>query len=186
MIALAVVSPVLVFVAVLYHLGLVALAARDAALLPGPRGFTVRRLMPEPFSLGEREEVRVVFTNRAAAGLMARIADHAPDSLHPQPREVQGAFDENGALALAYVTASPRRGAYHFGQVDLQVWRGDGWWRRQLKLDLPYDVAVFPNVVAIKRVQLSLRRGLRSLVGQRRARPPGASTSFAGLRDYVR
>jgi uncharacterized protein (DUF58 family) len=47
-------------------------------------------------------------------------------------------------------------------------------------------VAVFPNIVAIKRIQLTLRRGLRALVGQRRARPPGASTAFAGLRDYVR
>jgi uncharacterized protein (DUF58 family) len=186
LIALAVVSPLLVFVAVVYHVGLVALVARDVALLPGARGFVVRRAMPEPFSLGEHEEVRIVVTNRAAAGLTARVADHAPTGLLPRPREVDGAFDSNGNLAVAYNTSSPRRGAYHFGSVDLQVWRRDGWWRRQLRLSLPHDVAVFPNVVAIKRVQLSLRRGLRSLVGQRRARPPGASTSFAGLRDYVR
>src|SRR5205807_9661007 len=51
---------------------------------------------------------------------------------------------------------------------------------------LPHEVAVFPNIVAIKRIQLTLRRGLRALVGQRRAKPPGASTAFAGLRDYVR
>ena len=50
----------------------------------------------------------------------------------------------------------------------------------------PDEVAVFPNVVAIKRVQLTLRRGLRAMAGLRRARPPGASTAFAGLRDYVR
>src|SRR5262249_35823660 len=64
--------------------------------------------------------------------------------------------------------------------------RPDGWLRRQLRLPLDQEVAVFPNVVAIKRIQLTLRRGLRALVGQRRARPPGASTAFAGLRDYVR
>src|SRR5713101_3373553 len=139
LIALAVVSPLLVFVAVVYHVGLVALVARDLALLPGARGFVVRRAMPEPFSLGEHEEVRIVVTNRAAAGLTARVADHAPAGLLPRPREVNGAFDRNGNLAVAYNTSSPRRGAYHFGQV-----------------------------------------------GQRRARPPGASTSFAGLRDYVR
>src|SRR5438046_5633491 len=186
LIALAVVSPLLVFVAVIYHIGLVALVARDLALLPGARGFVVRRVMPEPFSLGEHEEVRIVVTNRAAAGLTARVADHAPTGLLPRPREVRGAFDRNGSLAVAYNTSSPRRGAYPFRQVDLHVWRRDGCLRRQLRLNLPHNVAVFPNVVAIKRVQLSLRRGLRSLVGQRRARPPGASTSFAGLRDYVR
>src|SRR5439155_18863698 len=69
--------------------------------------------------------------------------------------------------------------------VDVQASRQDGWWRRQVRLSNPEEIAVFPNVVAIKRVQLALRRGLRAIAGLRRARPPGASTVFAGLRDYV-
>jgi uncharacterized protein (DUF58 family) len=55
-----------------------------------------------------------------------------------------------------------------------------------VRLQHPNEAAVFPNIVAIKRIQLSLRRGLRAMAGLRRARPPGASTAFAGLRDYVR
>ena len=186
LIALSVVSPVLGLLALLYHAGLVALVARDLALLPPARGFTARRLVPEPFSLGEREEVKVVVTNRRAAGLQGRIADHAPPGLSPQPREVEGTFDPGGTLTVGYSTTSPRRGAYRFDSVDLRVNRRDGWLRRQVRIPLAQDVAVFPNVVAIKRIQLTLRRGLRALVGQRRARPPGASTAFAGLRDYVR
>ncbi len=142
--------------------------------------------MPEPFSLGEHEEVRVLIENPKAAGLLATIADHAPASLTPQPREIAGSFDRNGRLELAYGTSSPKRGAYRFGPVDLQVSRRDGWMRRQVRLQHPHEVAVFPNVVAIKRMQLTLRRGLRVMAGLRRARPPGASTAFAGLRDYVR
>jgi uncharacterized protein (DUF58 family) len=186
LIALAVVSPVIGFVAVAYHAGLVVIATRDLALLPGRSGYVVRRTMPEPFSLGEQEDVTVVVENLAAAGLAARIADHAPADLRPHPREVESRFDRAGRLRVTYRTSSPRRGAFHFGPVDLQVWRDDGWWRRQVRLQLPNEVAVFPNIVAIKRVQLTLRRGLRAMVGMRRARPPGASTAFAGLRDYVR
>ncbi len=186
LIALTIVSPVLVVVAIAYHVGLVLVLARDIALLPGRSGYHVRRLMPEPFSLGEHEEVRVVIENPAAAGLLATIADHAPPDLTAQPREIAGSFDRNGRLELAYGTSSPKRGAYRFGPVDLQVSRRDGWWRRQVRLQLPHEVAVFPNVVAIKRMQLTLRRGLRVMAGLRRARPPGASTAFAGLRDYVR
>ncbi|HSS92695.1 MAG TPA: DUF58 domain-containing protein [Candidatus Dormibacteraeota bacterium] len=186
LIALTLVSPVLVLLAIAYHVGLLLVITRDLALLPGREGYRVRRLMPEPFSLGEREEVRVVIENPKAAGLPATIADHAPDDLKPQPREVTGVFDANGRLELGYSTSSPRRGAYRFGAVDLQVSRRYGWWRRQVRLQHPHEVAVFPNVVAIKRIQLSLRRGLRAMAGLRRARPPGASTAFAGLRDYVR
>jgi len=186
LIALAVASPLIGFIATVYNAGLVIIAARDLALLPGRSGYSVRRSMPEPFSLGEPEEVAVVIQNRSAAGLMANVADHAPGGLRPTPRELPGQFDSNGLLKVSYRTYSPRRGAYAFGPVDLQVWREDGWWRRQVRLPDPQEVAVFPNVVAIKRIQLSLRRGLRAMAGMRRARPPGASTAFAGLREYVR
>jgi uncharacterized protein (DUF58 family) len=186
LIALAVASPVLGLVAVVYHVGLILILARDLALLPGRSGYRVQRLVPEPFSLGELEEVRLLVENRAAAGLDARVADHAPAELKPHPREIAGRFDSAGRLVVRYFTSSPRRGAFRFGPVDLQVSREDGWWRRQVRLPHPDEVAVFPNVVAIKRVQLTLRRGLRAMAGLRRARPPGASTAFAGLRDYVR
>ncbi|MEP6751733.1 MAG: DUF58 domain-containing protein [Candidatus Dormiibacterota bacterium] len=186
LIALSVASPLLGVVAVAYHVVLVLILAHDLALLPARAGYRVQRHVPEPFSLGELEEVRVVVENPAAAGLVARVADHAPAELHPYPRELAGRFDASGRLAVSYFTSSPRRGAFRFGPVDLQVSREDGWWRRQVKLSQPDEVAVFPNVVAIKRVQLTLRRGLRAMAGLRRARPPGASTAFAGLRDYVR
>jgi uncharacterized protein (DUF58 family) len=186
LIALAILSPVLGFVAIVYHVGLVVVATRDLALLPGRAGYLVQRKMPEPFSLGEQEEVTVVIENTAAAGLVARIADHAPAELRPYPREVETRFDGAGRLQVSYRTSSPRRGAFKFGPVDLRVWRDGGWWRRQVRLQHPDEVAVFPNVVAIKRLQLTLRRGLRAIAGLRRARPPGASTAFAGLRDYVR
>ena len=186
LIALAIVSPVLGFVALVYHVGLVVIVARDLALLPGRSGYVVRRKVPEPFSLGEQEDVTVVIENPAAAGLVARVADHAPAELRPHPREVETRFDRAGRLQVTYRTSSPRRGAYRFGSVDLRVWREDGWWRRQVRLQSPVEVAVFPNVIAIKRIQLTLRRGLRAMAGLRRARPPGASTAFAGLRDYVR
>jgi len=186
LIALSIVSPILVLLAILYHAGLIAVVSRDLALLPPRRSFAARRSMPEPFSLGEHEEVKVIVTNPAAAGLIARVADHAPSDLRPRPRELEGVFDAQGTLTVAYTTSSPRRGAYRFESVDLQVARRDGWARRQIRIPLTHEVAVFPNIVAIKRIQLTLRRGLRALVGQRRARPPGASTAFAGLRDYVR
>src|SRR5260370_24847333 len=83
LIALAIVSPVLGFVAVVYHAGLVIIAARDLALLPGRAGYLVQRAKPEPFSLGELEAVTRGGGNPASATLMALLAPHAPP--HSQP-----------------------------------------------------------------------------------------------------
>ena len=169
LIALAIASPVLAFVAVVYHVGLVLILSRDLALLPSRSGYHARRVVPDPFSLGELEQVKVVVENPFAAGLDALVADHAPAELKPHPRELAGRFDSSGRLEVTYYTSSPRRGAFRFGPIDLQVSRSDGWWRRQVRLAHPEEVAVFPNVVAIKRVQLTLRRGLRAMRSRWRA-----------------
>jgi uncharacterized protein (DUF58 family) len=185
LIALAPISPALIALAVLYHLGLALVVVRDLAQLPSARTFTARRILPEPFSLGEQEEVTVVVANAAARGLRGTVADHAPSGLSPHPREVAGTFGRDGTLTVAYTTSSPRRGAYRFESVDVQVARHEGWLRRQVRIPLRQEVAVFPNIVAIKRIQLTLRRGLRALAGDARGRrvrqppSPGCATTRA-------
>src|SRR5947207_389563 len=129
LIALAVVSPVLGLVAIVYHTGLVIIAARDLALVPGRSGYTLRRSTPEPFSLGEPEEVTVTIQNRAAAGLLAKMADHAPAGLRPA-RPPGGHRGRGGARAAGDDRARLR--APH----DRAGWRpGQARPRRQRRAD---------------------------------------------------
>jgi uncharacterized protein (DUF58 family) len=123
--------------------------------------------------------------NRRAAGLEAALADHVPPPLHPDRREVRGTFDGRGEWIAVYQVSPAQRGAFEFGPVDIRVWRRNGWWMRQVRLPTPQAAAVYPNVLAIRQYQLTLRRGMPYRPGQRRSRPPGAATAFAGLRDYV-
>src|SRR5258708_35691623 len=75
LIALAVASPVLGFVAFVYNAGLAIIAARDLALLPGRSGYEVRRGVPAPFSLGGPGEVSGINTDPGRAGPQGRDAD---------------------------------------------------------------------------------------------------------------
>jgi uncharacterized protein (DUF58 family) len=86
---------------------------------------------------------------------------------------------------VEYRARPSRRGAYRLDAMDVRVWRARGWWSRQFRLSLPAEAAVYPDVLAIRRWELTLRRGLRALPGMRRARPPGAATAPAGLREYL-
>ena len=185
LIALVTLSPVAWIAVGVYHAALLVVAVRDARALPRAHELTATRRTPRPFSLGAREEVRVELRCRRAAGLPALVADHVPLELSARPREVPGRFEESGVLRVGYSTRALRRGAYRFDAVDVRVWRPAGWWARQVRIALPETVAVYPDVVAVRKHQFALRRGLRAAAGLRRARPPGASTAFAGLRDYV-
>ncbi|HEY7202634.1 MAG TPA: DUF58 domain-containing protein [Candidatus Dormibacteraeota bacterium] len=172
-------------VAVAYHAVLAWTIVRDARRLPPPGRFLASRQVPRPLSLGAEQTVLVGLSCPEAAGLRCAVADHPPADLDAGPRRVEGAFDENGQVVVAYRVRPPRRGVYELPGLDVRVWRPEGWWSRQFRLPLPERAAVYPDVLAIRRWQLTLRRGVRALPGQRRARPPGAATAPAGLRDYL-
>jgi uncharacterized protein (DUF58 family) len=158
---------------------------RDALALPSGRNWEATRDIPNPLSLGAGQEILVGIRNRRAAGLRAVLADHVPLSLRPSAREVRGSFDARGEWIAAYAVEAPHRGSFQFGPIDLRTWRPNGWWARQVRIPAPQAAAVYPNVLAIRQYQLTLRRGMPYRPGQRRSRPPGAATSFAGLRDYI-
>jgi uncharacterized protein (DUF58 family) len=185
MIALATLAPAVWVLVIVYHGYLVVVTARDAARLPGRAGFKVIRDIPRPFSLGAVQEVVIVVHHPRAAGLRATVADHAPRLLHASPRVVGESFDGDGVMTISYDVQPPHRGAFRFGPVDIRCWRPSGWWVRQARVPLEETASVYPDIIAIKRFELLLRRGLRMMEGQRRARPPGASTAFAGLREYL-
>ncbi len=185
LVTLAWLSPLLWLVVAAYHGALLWALVRDARRLPGPGRYAASRQVPRPLSLGAEQSVLVGISCPGAAGLRCAVADHVPPELGAWPRRVAGAFDPDGQAILEYRTRPPRRGAYALPALDVRVWREGGWWSRQVRLPVADEAAVYPDVQAIRRWQLSLRRGVRPLQGQRRARPPGAATAPAGLRDYL-
>jgi uncharacterized protein (DUF58 family) len=172
-------------VVIAFNAGVIVLALIDALRLPRGRDLHISRQLPRPLSLGAVQQVQLDLASPTAAGLSAEVADHAPSGLSPSPRVLPGRFLGDGTLAVEYSLRPPHRGAYRFGPVDLRWRRRQGLWARQLRVDSSETVAVYPNVLAVREYELRLRRGMRAMSGQRRARPPGATSAFSGLRDYV-
>lgn len=184
-ILLIIVHPVFLIVFLGYYAAVLGFAIADAARLPKKSGFMASRVLPQPFSLGEVQSVQLLVAHSEAAGLPAEVADHVPADLRPDRRTLTGTFDREGLLGVEYTVQPPHRGRYAFGPVDLRCWRRGGWLVRQVRIKADEPAAVYPDVLAIKRYELMLRRGMRIMMGLRRARPPGATTAFAGLRDYL-
>ena len=185
LVLLVLLHPVFLLVFIGYYAALLGLVIRDASRLPHKSGFAASRVLPEPFSLGERQEVEVLVAHSGAAGLSAEVADHVPADLRPDRRIVAGRFDAQGLLGVEYTVQPPHRGRYRFGPVDVRCWRPQGLVMKQVRIKADEAASVYPDVLAIKRYELMLRRGMRIMMGLRRARPPGATTAFAGLRDYL-
>ena len=178
-------SPVFIIAPLLYYGAMAGFLIAEVGRLPSKSGFMASRVLPQPLSLGEVQSVQLLVAHAGAAGLPAEVADHVPADLRPDRRVLSGIFDGEGLLNVEYTVEPPHRGAYRFGPVDLRCWRPGGWLIRQVRIRADEPAAVYPDVLAIKRYELMLRRGMRIMAGLRRARPPGATTAFAGLRDYL-
>ena len=178
-------NPLAWIAVVAYHVVVAGAALRDALLLPRANGFSAQRHMPRPLSLGARQTVRIHVEHTRAGDPWAQVADHVPQELAPGARVLTGTL-LGGALDVAYAVRPPHRGAYQFGDIDIRSGRRRGLWARQVRIPAAEVVAVYPNVLAIREYELRLRRGMPIQSGFRRARPPGATSAFAGLRDYVR
>jgi len=111
---------------------------------------------------------------------------HRP-AQHAAPRR-RGQVRPSGPAEVNYSTSSPRR-AIPVRPVRHAGIERDGWWGSQLRLQHP-KVAVFPNVVAIKRIQSRCVAALRGMAGLRRARPPAVDgvrrASGLRARDDIR
>src|SRR5260370_5180886 len=90
LIALAVASPVLGFVAFVYNAGLAIIPARDLALLPGRSGYEVRRAALATFSLGGAGGVYDVIPTPWPAGRTSSAPDRAPPGAPAEARAGDG------------------------------------------------------------------------------------------------
>jgi uncharacterized protein (DUF58 family) len=118
-------------------------------------------------------------------GLTVEVADHAPAELRAGARVVSGVV-RNGRFEASYTVRPVHRGVYEFGPIDVRWGAPRGLIQVQRRTPAAETAEVYPNILAIREYELRLRRAMPIQAGLRRARPPGATTAFAGLRDYVR
>jgi uncharacterized protein (DUF58 family) len=158
----------------------------DFLRLPTRRAFSLVRTMPRPLSLGAEQRVDIRLSVAGAhRGLLVELADHSPAALRPSARVLSAALGD-GEVGVSYTVRPPHRGLFRFGPVDVRCGARRGLLLRQVRVPADDAVAVYPNILAIREYELRLRRAMPIMAGLRRARPPGATTAFAGLRDYVR
>lgn len=85
---------------------------------------------------------------------------------------------------LRYTVRPTRRGDYRFGDINLR-WQGVlGLVLRQASFAAAASVAVYPNLLDIRKYDLLARRGMLQEMGLRRSRRFGAGSDFERLREY--
>lgn len=157
-----------------------AAAALDAMLAPGPGSLRARRRVRQPLSAFAPNRVAVEIAPAGERPVLAEVADAPPATFEAQGHRARIAAPSGGAALLAYQVVPRERGLHRFG--DLQV-RARGPWglaARQWRVPLQQEVAVYPDLRGLARAEAP---GAPE-PGSARARGHREGREFESLRPY--
>lgn len=157
----------------------------DGRLAAAPGRLRVRRIAPESFSTGRRSECRYTWANEGNRVARLLVRETRPSLL--------GDAGDRRALSIAagetvteVLPVDPvRRGHEEAGAIAIRSIGPLGLAVRQTRLDMPWNVMVYPSLPA-SRLKASIAEAVRRRdPGLRHLRHPGEGRQFESLREWV-
>jgi len=180
--------PWLRWVALLYDVGLIALAMIDARLSQLPKGVRITREFSGRFAVGAENEVRINVQNAQPHAVSLEVKDEYPPQMKLSGlREAHLRVDGQTSAALVYGLTPPKRGRFEFGQIVVRFLSRFNLVRCETRVgETVTAVKVYPNMRRAREAELKAL-GARSLVASHRKTSwRGEGREFESLRDYVR
>ena len=185
-IALYGISPGLLYVGAGHLLVLIGVCAIDYLRSPLFKAFDVNREMDTKFSLGEKNAITVQISNRSSHTLQLWLRDDRPQhswsTSDPPVHRFQIA--PYSTHSLGYHLKPHRRGRYAFGDIHLRCSGLLGLVIRQRRFPAKAEIKVYPNLLAVRKYELLVRRGQLQEIGIKHSRRLGEGTAFERLREY--
>lgn len=171
----------------MFLLGLaVLLTLADAlSLFSVPAVVNGQRKHPSVFSLGDEQQIGLIFENKSKMLLRAILIDELPVQLQVRDFLMHVTLPPGEKVELSYVIRPLTRGIYGFGYLNVYIFSRVGIVQRRLQLSAPTDVAVYPSVRQMKRFEFMGLHRLSSTGGLKKIRRIGHGYEFEQIRNYV-
>jgi len=144
----------------------------------------VTRACEDKLSLGVHNAVRLLVRNRGYSFLEGILRDEYPEGFSAMGNVAPLHVAPRSESKLVYHVAPHKRGDYTFGDVYLRLIGPTGFAMRQIRFEMNRPVSVYPNLLDMRRYDVSLKRSRALEAGQRAVRLRGRGTDFESLREY--
>lgn len=185
-IALGVFLPSLERLGVLLTVALGAAALVDLLVSPSLRKIEVVRDVRDVLSVGTRNPVTIGLRNRNAVEISLTVHDEppAPSSWFDLPFDVTLAPQQR--TGVVYHLQPHRRGKNQFYNLHLRMVSRFGFWTLTDERMLTREVKIYPDIQAVRKVELLARQNRLAEAGVRLSRIRGRGSEFDRLREYRR
>ncbi len=171
-------------IALAYALFILLTTIYDYIVTPSPSLFQISRIVESLLSLGADHSVTLEVVNRTKSSSILTLHEEPPPALEADWSDTILEVPAMSKSDVVYKIKPTSRGDFAFQSLWIRAQGKLGLIQKQLTIELPTAVKVFPNLKEASRFELMARKGLLQQSGIRSRRIMGAGREFESLRDY--
>lgn len=179
-------DPTIAFIGELLTVGIVLVAVLDIFASPSPKYVETERDCSDVMSVGARNTVRLILTNRNRTTITVEVHDEppAPSTIEDLPQTIR--IPPGKQAMVVYYVEPHRRGKNKFGQLFVRCRSRLGLWTLTDTRTEDRQIRVYPDIQAVARAELLARQNRLAEAGVRMSRLKGRGNEFDRLREYRR
>ncbi len=145
----------------------------------------MERRLPERFSNGDENEVKLGITNQYPFTVLIEVIDELPVQFQNRSFSLREKLKPGEEKELHYKLRPVERGAYYFGNLYVYVRSLLGLVERRFTNTEGAMVPVYPSFLRMRQYQLMAEAAQTVQSGNRRIRKIGHSMEFEQIKEYV-
>lgn len=149
-------------------------------------GMAATRELPERFSIGDSNKVKLLLTNRYAFTVRTSIIDELPVQFQERNWIRKLVLPSGEQQTLEYQLRPESRGEYTFQAINVFVHGPLGLVKRRYIFEEKQVVKVYPSYMQMRRYQLLAMSNRLQEAGVKKVRKLGHSMEFEQIKEYVR
>ena len=165
---------------------LVTLTILDTILLfVAKNGVKGNRILPEKFSNGDENPIRLSINNYYTFPIHVNIIDEIPEQFQVRDFSIQRKLDASSSSEIEYKLRPVDRGEYHFGKLNIYVTSVFGLIARRFTYDDNAMVPTYPSFMQLRKYDLIAISNNLHQYGIKKIRKIGHTMEFEQIKDYV-
>ena len=158
----------------------------DIFFLYLPKGeITAEREVSPQLSLGDKNPVHLTISNNTNLPVSIILIDELPFQLQKRDFNMKLFLKAKSNAFKEYTILPNKRGEYNFGNIQLFTSSVIGLLTRRITVNTVENVAVYPSILQMKKMELKLLSKTASLQGIKKIRRLGNNNEFEQIKQYV-
>ncbi len=154
-------------------------------LFTAKRGVNGIRILPEKFSNGDQNPIRLSIENYYTFPVFIKIIDEIPVQFQVRNFSIQRKLDATSKTELQYELRPTERGEYHFGKLNIYATSVFGLIARRFGFCDDAMVPTYPSFIQLRKYDLMAISNNLHQYGIKKIRRIGHTMEFEQIKEYV-